>query len=468
MHRLLTAVLLCLESVALVRAAERPNVVFLLSDDQRFDTVRALGNREIRTPNLDRLVRNGFAFTRAFNQGSNIPAVSVPSRAMLLTGRSLFRTSNFIPRRQPTWPEVLRQAGYLTYGVGKWHNDRAAFNRCFADGGTIFFGGMCDPNQVPVQDYDPTGRYDDGRQRVGDKFSSELFTDEAVRFLENYAADEPFCLYVAYTAPHDPRTPPDRFAQMYEPGQIALPKSFAPVHPFNNGELRVRDELLAPWPRTPEGVRQHTADYYGMVSHLDSQVGRVLRALVDNGWARNTLVVFAADNGLALGRHGLLGKQSLYDHSVRVPLVLAGPGVPRGRSDALCYLYDLCPTVCELTGVKAPAAVDGKSLVPVITGQQMKVRSSVFLAYRNVQRALRTEAWKLIRYTQINKSQLFDLSTDPDELHDLAGRSDQKAILERLTAQLTDEQRRVGDTLPLSTDKPAPLTIDLTGSGGGS
>jgi arylsulfatase A-like enzyme len=449
-----------------VPAAERPNVVFLLSDDQRFDTVHALGNPEIRTPNLDRLVRDGFTFTHAFCQGSNVPAVCIPSRAMLLTGRPLFHTSNVIPPEYSMWPEALRGAGYATFGTGKWHNNPAAFNRCFERGGAIFFGGMTNQFQVPVQDYDPAGRYEKARQRIGAKFSSELFADEAVRFLESYKGSPPFCLYVAFTAPHDPRTPPGEYATMYDPARLALPTSFLPVHPFNNGELKVRDEALAPWPRTPEVVRKHTADYYGMISHLDAQVGRILKALEATGRAGNTLVVYTSDHGLALGRHGLLGKQNLYDHSMRPPLLLAGPGVPKGgRSDALCYLFDLAPTVCELAGVPTPATVEGKSLVPVLAGRQAKVRDTIFLAYRDVQRAARTERWKLIRYPRINKSQFFELSSDPDELRDLAGDPAHKETLERMTALLAEEQRAAGDKLPLSTDKPAPLTIDLTGGG---
>lgn len=334
---LTSAVWLAALTAGVAPAAGRPNVVFLLSDDQRFDTVHALGNAEIKTPNLDRLVRDGFTFTHAFCQGSNVPAVCVPSRAMLLTGRPLFHTQNVIPPEYPMWPEVLRQAGYVTFGTGKWHNNPPAFNRCFDRGGAIFFGGMGDQFKVRVQDYDPAGKYERPRQRIGEKFSSELFTDEAVRFLEAYKGEQPFCLYVAYTAPHDPRTPPGEYATMYDPARLALPASFLPVHPFNNGELKVRDEALAPWPRTPEAVRKHTADYYGMITHLDAQVGRVLRALEATGRAGNTLVVFTSDHGLALGRHGLFGKQNLYDHSMRPPLVLTGPGVPRGgRSDALC------------------------------------------------------------------------------------------------------------------------------------
>src|SRR5262249_51568247 len=160
-----------------------------------------------------------------------------------------------------------------------------------------------------------------------------------------------------------------------------------PQHPFDNGDMKGRDEKLAPWPRTPAVVRRHLADYYAMISHLDAQVGRILDALAASKRAANTIVVFAGDNGLAVGKHGLMGKQTVYDHSIRVPLLLSGPGIPRRqRSQALVYLFDLFPTLADLAGVKAPPTVEGTSLLPILSGKKKNVRDSVFAAYRDVQR----------------------------------------------------------------------------------
>jgi arylsulfatase A-like enzyme len=441
--------------------AGHPNILFLLSDDQRFDTIHALGNDDIRTPNLDRLVRDGFTFTHAFCMGSNQPAVCVASRAMMMTGRGLFHTAATIPKEQTMLPETLRAAGYTTFHTGKWHNDRPSLARSFTGGESIFFGGMTDQFKVPVQDFDPAGKYEPKRNKIGTKFSSVLFADAAEKFLRGHKGEQPFFLYVAFTSPHDPRTPPADFASLYDPAKLPLPKSFMPVHPFNNGELTIRDEKLAPWPRTPEVVRQHTADYYGMITSLDAEVGRILKALEESGKAKDTIVVFASDHGLAVGRHGLFGKQNLYDHSMRPPLIFAGPGVPHGKSDALCYLYDIYPTLCDLADVRIPATVEGKSLVPILRDKTPRVRDAVMLAYRDVQRAARTEEWKLIRYPQINKSQLFDVKDDPDELRDLAADPRQAAKLAEMTGLLREMQKQAGDKLPLSTDKPAPLKLEL-------
>lgn len=440
-------------------AAERPNVVFICSDDQRHDTIRALGNPHIDTPNLDAMTRDGFTFTHTFCMGSMQGAVCVPSRAMFLSGRSLFHINDQL-KDIPTWPETFRKAGYHTVGVGKWHNGPASYAKSFDAGGPIFFGGMGNQNKVNVHPFDADGKYPKLNIKVGGAYSTTMFTESALDFLATYKGDKPFFLYLTLTVPHDPRTPPAGWETKYDPAKLPLPKNYLPKHPFNNGEMLVRDEKLLGWPRTEAEVRKETADYYAMISHMDSQVGRIRDAVKKRG--SDTLVIFTSDHGLALGSHGLLGKQNLYDHSVRSPLVVVGPGVPAGKkSSAMVYLFDLFPTAAEVCGVKLPDGVDGKSLVPVMTGKQEKVRDVVFGAYRQFQRSVRTESWKLIRYPHVNRTQLFDLKADPDEVHDLAADPASAERVKEMTKLLVEQQRHLGDTQPLTSAKPAAMQIEL-------
>ena len=161
----------------------------------------------------------------------------------------------------------------------------------------------------------------------------------------------------------------------------------------------MRDELLEAMPRRPEAVQQHVADYYAIIAHVDEQVGRILDDLEATGEDKNTIVILAGDNGLACGQHGLMGKQNLYEHSIRVPLIMAGPGIPANqRSDTLCYLSDIYPTLCDLLGLEKPTTVEGKSLAPCFEDPATQIRKRLHFAYRGVQRAVKREGMKLIEY----------------------------------------------------------------------
>jgi arylsulfatase A-like enzyme len=320
---------------------------------------------------------------------------------------------------------------------------------------------MGDPYQLPVQDI--AADHQLVNKRLSGTHSVQLFADQAIEFLKPQKGDKPFLAYVAFNCPHDPRVAPSSYHAKYNANKPPLPANFLPQHPFNNGALVLRDEKLAPWPRTPEVVRQHLADYYSAITFLDDQVGRILDALKANGQYEKTIIVFSSDHGLAIGSHGLFGKQNLYDHSMHAPLIFVGPGIPQGRrSDALCYLLDIFPTLGDLTGVPGPDGTEGKSLRPVMTGKASKVRDSLFTAYAKVQRAVRDDRWKLIVYPQVNKIQLFDLQNDPAEMKDLATDAARVSEVKRLTALLKDWQQQLGDSQPLTTDKPQPLEVDFS------
>ena len=442
--------------------AGRPNILFLFADDQRADTIGAWGNPHIQTPHLDQLTRQGFSFRNNYCFGGNSGAVCIPSRAMLLSGRTWFHVDHSL-KGVETFPERFRQAGYRTFATGKWHNGQPSFLRSFEIGRSVHFGGMADHTKIEVQNLLPDGTF--SPKTPVTRFSSEQFADETIAFLQQQTPGTPFLAYVAFTAPHDPRNPPPEWRERYYRDRPPLPRNYLPQHPFDNGHLVLRDEDLLPWPRPPELLRDQLAEYYGLIGHLDQQIGRILQTLQNSPFATNTLIVYAADHGLALGSHGLLGKQSVYEHSMRCPLIIAGPGVPVGKdSTAFTYLFDLYPTLCDVAGIQPPAQLDGFSLRPLWTGEAASVRASVFLPYLNLMRAVRDERWKLICYPPVNHWQLFDLQNDPEELVNVSGDPERAADVARLTRLMAEWQTRSGDTLSLSTNAPKPLVRDLTGT----
>lgn len=447
----------------------RPNVLVVMADDHQADAIGAFGSQPVQTPTLDRLVRDGLSFSQARTMGSLMPAVCAPSRACLLTGRHLYAADAnpglvegpefevALPPGAVTLPECFQAAGYETFVSGKWHNDLASLLRSFGRGEAIFHGGMCDHDRVPVRSREDIRRGEP--PRVGPGFSSELFLGAAERFVRTRDRGRPFFAWVGLTSPHDPRTPPAAYRRWYDASRLPLPVNFLPEHPFDNGELDVRDERLLPRPLDPAALREQLADYYGMISHHDACLGRVLEALRETGAADNTIVVYLSDHGLALGRHGLLGKQNLYEPSVRVPVVLSGPGVPVGRRcDALLYSFDLYATLCELAAVPPPAGLDSVSAVPAFRPGAMGRRDYLGAAYMDGQRMVTDGRWKLIRYDVAGseRRQLFDLRSDPHECTDLSGSPEHRATLERLGAAL----RRWQDAIDDRWMRPAPRECD--------
>ena len=449
-------------AVSGIKAAGRPNFLFLFADDMRADTIGAHGNPNIETPNLDRLARAGFSFRRNYVFGGNSGAVCVPSRAMLMTGKTWFRIDAPTLKGEKLLPELLGENGYATFATGKWHNGQTSFVRAFQRGKNIMFGGMSDHTKVPVRDL-AEGVL--SAQRVGEKFSSELFADSAIEFLRGQDGRKPFFAYVAFTAPHDPRQPPEKYRELYYKKKLPLPPNFLAQLPFDNGMMRGgRDENLGAWPRTEGMIRDQLAEYYGLITHMDEQIGRILAALKESGQAENTFVIFVADNGLALGSHGLLGKQSVFEHSMRTPMILAGGKIPKGKSTmAFTYVHDLFATICDLAEVTAPGNLESESLRALWEGKKERLRESVFLPFLEVQRAVRDERWKLIAYPKIGYLQLFDLKDDPHEMRNVYGRAEYSGEVRRLRGLMEEWQRRVGDEVVIPAESKEPAVVDLTG-----
>lgn len=428
-------------------AGRPPNVLLILSDDQRADTIAALGNRIIRTPNLDALVRGGTVFDRAMSPNP----LCVPARAEIMTGTCGLRGDKIDVRLEgrPLWAESMRAGGYHTWYVGKWHNQGRPTTRGYEQTEGLYYGGGGKKLTFPADHYGrPVTGYvgwvfQDDQGRLRPELGVGLTPDTSTRMADAAIAlvrrnpERPFFLHVNFAAPHDPLLIPPGWEGKYDPAKIPLPANFRSEHPFDHGNFDGRDEKLFARPRTAEEVRRELAAYYAVISHMDQQIGRILAALAETGQAERTIVIFAGDQGVALGSHGLRGKQNMYEHTVHAPLVISGPGIPRSRrSPALCYLRDLFPTVCELTGVRVPPGVEGRSLAAVLRGEKESIYPCVYGYFGGVQRMIRTDRWKLIYYPKIERYQLFDLPKDPDELVDLAGRAEHAATQKELRARL--------------------------------
>ncbi|MBA4020127.1 MAG: choline-sulfatase [Pirellula sp.] len=442
----------------------RPNILLVVADDMRPDAVSALGNPAIRTPALDALVRRGTSFVNA----TCAYPICVVSRAELLTGCTAFRALKPYPSGKlndqlTPLPKVLQAGGYRTAYVGKWHTTGTPHTCGYeqtrgwygAGAGKLPLTNPTDHRGHPVTGYNGWVFKDDAgkpRPELGVGLTpniSEQFADAAIELMERPADSHPFFIHVNFTAPHDPRLLPRGYKASYDAAKLPLPKNFVPDHPFEHGNLHGRDEVLLPRPLTPELIRNELAVYYALIEHLDAQIGRITAALEKSGLTKNTIVIFTSDHGLALGSHGLTGKQNMYDHTIRVPLIMAGPGVDANRrTDGLCYLRDLYPTICNRCQVPAPANLDGRDLTQLLTNADASgPHHYVFGYFTDTQRMIRSERWKLIRYPKIGREQLFDLKSDPDELHDQIGDPVYKDVADDLRARLTTWLREHGDSL---------------------
>ncbi len=345
-------------------AAQRPNLLLILADDMRPDCIAALGHPVVKTPNLDRLVREGTTFTRAV---AAYPICHV-SRAELLTGATAFRCGvpgqgNRIDPKLKTWAATFRDAGYHTWYTGKWHSDGQPKQRGCTETSRLYSAGGAkdkpltfprDARGRPVTGYTGwTFKKDNGTAEpelgIGlTPDTSRLIADGAIELVRR-KPDRPFLLHVNFSAPHDPRLLPPGSRTRYDQARIPLPANFRKEHGFDHGNRGGRDEVLLGSPRDPAELRQELAVYYAVITDMDEQIGRILRALEETNQLDNTVLIFSSDQGLALGSHGLIGKQNLYEHTFGVPLLVRGPGIPRGaKRDAGCYLRDLFPTACEL------------------------------------------------------------------------------------------------------------------------
>ena len=448
---------------------DRPNIVFIFADDQCFDTIHQSGNSEIQTPNLDELARRGTTFSHAFNMGSWSGAVCVASRTMLNTGRFLWNANAVHAKSEQErqqgrwWSEYMKRAGYRTYMTGKWHC-KASAEKAF-DIARDIRPGMpkateAGYNRPAADGTDPWSPSDPkfGGFWEGGTHWSEVVANNAQDFMKDAAGnDSPFFMYLAFNAPHDPRQSPAEYVARYPKDSILIPDNFLPRYPFANQigcGPGLRDERIAAFPRTPDAIQVHRQEYYAIITHMDEMIGRILKALEASGKRENTWIFFTADHGLAVGQHGLLGKQNMYDHSVRVPFIVVGPGVAAAKKIAEpIYLQDIMPTTLELAGVKQPEHVEFNSLLPLLDGASSPY-PSIYGCYLSKQRSIRTDRYKLMAYPDAKVLRLYDLQQDPMEKHDLAQESRMKPVVADLFQRLIALQGKMNDDLDLSALAP--------------
>ena len=431
---LMAASILAPAASPLARAARRPNFLFIITDDQSPETLSCYGNTVCQTPHIDRLARRGIVLDDAHHMGAWSGAVCTASRTMIMTGRTVWRIPGArgpgltrdrafrLKAARESMPAIFNRAGYSTFRTCKQGNSFREANRLFTE-------------------------HHDATRRGGSAMTgSQWHGDRVVEFLarrgkadgSGRANRKPFLIYMGFSHPHDPRNAPEDLARKYGasnqgPGKTVNPKSpplpinYLPAHPFHHGHPNLRDEVKVQGVlkrRDPATIRNELGREYACIENIDNQVGRAIKQLEAIGELDNTYVVFTSDHGIAVGRHGLTGKQNLYEHTWKVPFIVTGPGIkPGSRASGYIYLLDVLRTFCDLADITPPESVEGRSFREVLEGKKQAVRDTLYGVYsggtKPGMRAIKTGQFKLIKYDvldgKVRRTQLFDLKANPRE-----------------------------------------------------
>jgi arylsulfatase A-like enzyme len=458
---LLISLLALAPAAALARSpapTDRPNFIFILTDDQRYDALSCVQKEQgdkgrfpwFQTPNLDRIANEGIRFRNAFVTNS----LCAPSRASFLTGSYNHvngTINNHTPFREDNVSHAtkLKQAGYTTAYFGKWHHgqqkERPGFDIVFS------FIGQGKYQDCPFNDngtiVPTTGWVDD------------VTTDHAIEFLKG-SHDKPFDMVIGFKSPHDPRTPADRAKNRFQG---------ATLRPVPNLESKTPYPFEKKRPTTAPAISderrlQSQINHFRCISSIDDCVGKILDTLDELKLADNTVVVFASDNGYFFGEHGLADKRAAYEESMRIPLLMRYPKLikPGTVSDALVLNIDYAPTILDLAGVHVPPPMQGKSLMPLFAKDQPDFRKAFFYEYffekgftTPTMTAVRTPTMKLIKYPNHDEwTELYDLATDPYELHNLAQDPSKAELMNQMTSLHQSQAEEVKFTIPDEADKP--------------
>ena len=444
-------------------AASRPNMLVIMTDDQRWDSIGVVQKEQgdaarfpwFETPNLDRLAAEGARFRNAFVTLS----LCAPSRAAFLTGRynhanGIINNKTPFPADAVTYASLLRDAGYTTGYVGKWHMGGQSGQRPGFDFSASFIGQGRYKN-CPVEV--------NGKQTATNGWIDDVSTEFALDFLSKQPHDKPFCLVIGYKTAHGPRNneaSPERVRGHYKGKEIAPAVNADVLPPYRTAEAR--PEAPPQRRRGGQGEDLQSPVYFELLKGVDENVGRLLKALEDDDRLDNTVVVYTSDNGYFLGDHGVGDKRAAYDESLRIPLLVRAPGVSGGTVvDAMALNIDLAPTLLEFAGVKIPEAMQGRSLRAVLDGDAPSDwRTSYFYEYFAEPRfavptnlAVRTENAKLIRYPGHEEwNELFDLEADPYEMHNLFNDPQHAELRQRLEAEFERQAKAVGFPKELPTN----------------
>lgn len=467
------------------RHSPRPNILYIMTDDQTADEMSCYDNHILMTPNMDRLAAEGVRFSNAFVTNS----LCAPSRATALTGcyshvhgiRGNSEAAGAIEKidpHLPTFPQLLQQAGYRTGVVGKWHlsHNPVGFDYwCVLPGQGVYFA----PDFI-----------ENGTRKKFPGYVTDVTTDLALKFLETVEA-QPFCLLYQHKAPHRPFKPAPRHARMFNEIELPHPATFDDDYDTRRVAREAEDmkfeiSLAGDYDDLPDGLspkarkewiyQRFVKDHYRAVYGVDENLGRVLKFLDDHRLADDTLILYTSDNGFYLGEHGWYDKRFMYEPSLRVPLLARYPrlGVARKVESHMALNIDFAPTILDFAGVPVPSTMQGVSLRPLLEGRSAAVwRRSIYYAYYEnswslrgaakeqmadptfqyftphrvgPHRGVRTERYKLIHYySEGDYWELFDLETDPNELKNLYGAAGCEAVTAELKQELARLRKQYGD-----------------------
>jgi arylsulfatase A-like enzyme len=458
-------------------SSNRPNIVFVMTDDQRHDAMSVAGNPILRTPNMDRIAAEGVRFTQAFVTNS----LCGPSRASVLTGLyshahgvitngagPVYKDQPGLKPDQPTFVHLLREAGYYTGIVGKWHLRSLPTG---FDHWAIFPGqGVYKAPEIIA----------DGTRVKLKGHADDVVGDQALAFLAQRPKARPFCLMVQFKSPHRAWFPAERYEHAFDDAVVPMPRTFEDrlqgrPEALRRAEMAIADmpdfrdrgvpASLPPAERKRKNLEQLVKNYYRVLLSVDENLGRVLDYLDREKLRESTVVVYTSDNGFFLGEHGLFDKRLMYEPSIRVPLLVRHPArAIGGRVDGHLVLnVDLAPTLLELAGLAPPVWMHGRSLLPLLAGGEPPWRDAFLYEYYEYpaehcvrkNRGVRTARFKLIHFwEQPEEWELYDLAADPDETENLAGRPEQAARLRDLRARMAELRRELGDA-----DEPGPPPV---------